>query len=170
MRNILFLVVLTTLVACSQEAEKQIITSAKEVPVKVIPTASEGAEATLFIEGMSCQRMCVSKIEKTMADLEGVESLEIDFNADRDVDICSVKFDQDVISEQEMIEAVQGIAGGVYKVKEVEVKKNVESAVSTQSTRSKKGTSVFRTQGKGKDHNFRIPNIFDVLKKLGGLS
>ncbi len=172
MKNLIFLFSLLTLFACSSERSDTAVSAiipASEVPIKIIPVSDEGASATLYIEGMSCQKMCVSKINKTLADIEGVEVTEVDFDTERPIDHFTVSFDEDKLTEQDLIKAVQGIAGGVYKVKNVEVRKQVDSSSSASVEKGSKKNRFRLKRKQVSNRQFSIPNVFDVLKKLGGL-
>lgn len=169
MKKVFFLFALTALLSCNSNRVEDSNEIQAEVPVKIIPAHGDGGEASLFITGMSCEKMCVSKIKKTLADLDGVESMEVDFVVDREVDQFTVQFDEAKVSEKEMIEAVQGIAGGVYTVTEVEVKKDQATSYKYRTRKSKEQRPTYKSE-KMADHSFKMPNIFEVLKRFGGLN
>ncbi len=168
MKNLLFLFALAILISCSSSAGSDTENSTDATPVKITAVSGEAGQANIHISGMSCEKMCVSKIKKTLADLEGVEDMEIDFDADRTVDVFKVQYDESKLSEKEMIDAVHGIAGGVYKVTEVEVNTATDVTSYNYIPTVRKKRKVFSSK-KVEERSFKMPNIFDALKKFGGI-
>lgn len=115
--------------------------------------------ANIAIDGMACEMMCGSKIASELNGLEGVKNTEIEFKGEGEVNFALVEFDAESVGEQEMIEAVQAIANGHYKVKSVEVKhvmagSNSEEAEDDKVSVAKPGI------------RYPLPNIFSVFSRL----
>lgn len=69
--------------------------------------------ASFTIEGMSCEVMCASKIQKELAATEGVEKATVDFEKKT----ATVEYDSGVISPEKLVEKVEAVNGGdSYKV------------------------------------------------------
>lgn len=71
--------------------------------------------ASFNIEGMSCSIGCASVIEKKLAGLEGVQEAKVDFENKT----ATVSFDAAKQSPEKLVETVEGIADGAYKVSDV---------------------------------------------------
>ena len=69
--------------------------------------------ASFTIEGMSCEIMCASKIQKELTATEGVQNATVDF----DKKLATVEYDAGVTSPEKLIEKVEAVNGGdSYKV------------------------------------------------------
>jgi copper chaperone CopZ len=150
---------------CSNSVENIETDKNGEVNVTFTETAGDGAEryiATIAIEGMACEMMCGNKIAGTLNGLEGVKSTDIEFKGEGEINSAIVDYDHTLISEQEMIEAVNGLANGAYKVKSVNVthykvaESKLDDAVSEEDKVSSYTPSL----------NYQLPNIFSVFSRL----
>lgn len=83
--------------------------------------------ADLSIEGMSCEMMCGGSIKKALAGL-GVTNTEIKMNESEGPDHAIVTYDAAKVSDAQMIEAIQELYDGQYKVVAVTVTKEVKGA------------------------------------------
>ncbi|MDQ3099880.1 MAG: hypothetical protein M3R08_00715 [Bacteroidota bacterium] len=81
--------------------------------------------ADLSIEGMSCEMMCGGSIKKALAKLPGIEQTEIKFVEGDERDHAIVTYDESKVTDAQMIEAIQGLHDGQYKVLAVEITKQV---------------------------------------------
>jgi periplasmic mercuric ion binding protein len=105
MKQFVVFAALVALVSCAnQEPEVIEIPTAKEVVAPVVANAS----SKMFVSGMTCVMGCKGAIEKKLNATEGVESFAITFEDSTAV----VKFDSTVISKEEIIATVDGVAGG----------------------------------------------------------
>lgn len=132
--------------------------------VKVTFTEESGTSekymANIAIDGMACEMMCGSKIAGELNGLNGVKNTEIDFKGEGEVNFAVVEFDANTVSEQEMIEAVQAIANGHYKVNAVEVKHVVAGAETEDEVEEEKVSALKPTL------QYQLPNIFSVFTRL----
>ncbi len=94
----------------------EVVITHKDMNSEVIKTV-----ANLSIDGMTCSAGCGGKIQQDLRALNGVKSTELDFADGRAQNVVSVEFDPAVISENDLIKCVGGIADGQYQVKTVEV-------------------------------------------------
>lgn len=100
--SLLTLIALTFIVySCSNEAK---------------PTESKNMFASFEIEGMVCEHGCKNAIVKDMKGVEGITSFEIDYEAAT----AEVFFDENVITAAAIIEKVEKINDGIYKMKLIE--------------------------------------------------
>lgn len=106
------------LTACNSESKD----SASHFTVeKKIVEGSGKALAKIGVEGMACGVSCVKKIESTLNKLEGVKTASVDFNQDEVTDFANIEYDEEIITEKEMIAAIENLGNGQYKVNSVEL-------------------------------------------------
>ncbi len=88
--------------------------------------------ADLSIEGMSCEMMCGGSIKKALAAL-GVSATEIKMNEAEGPDHAIVTYDDNKITDGQMIEAIQKLHDGQYKVLAITITKEVKGASASNS-------------------------------------
>jgi copper chaperone CopZ len=120
MKNVLFLLFgMLMLLACG-EPPKQALTETvithRDLDSEVIKTV-----AKMNISGMMCADGCGGKIQQDLRALPGVVLTELEFEENRAENIVKVEFDPAVTDEKKLIECVQSIADGKYRVSSVEV-------------------------------------------------
>ena len=164
MKNLFILTIsILMLFGCSNEPSQKTdkTTAMVDVPVtvdeiKVGSIDEVKTVAELEIEGMTCAIGCAKMIKKTVRELDGVEMVTVDFDADRTVDIATVTYNPDKINEYEMAAAVQKLADGQYKVNKILVKKFVFSKALEEE-------EIENNQTSRVDVKFSFPNILDIF-------
>ena len=159
------LIILSILLAisCSQ-GPKENATSEKRAPVKVsyVADIANGGDAQIMIEGMTCERMCVSAVSKSIAAVPSVTIQDMRFDAEKTIDTLIVSFDSNKVTEQQLIDAIESIAGGdTYHVTEVQLSKDAKTSDRGQQEKSWKGPKVAVDT-----YRFEVPNFFDILRKV----
>lgn len=148
---------ITLIFACTSNISNE-VTDIKKSVIQV-----EGDEfvsiATLSIEGMSCAQMCGKQIEKAVTKVNGVISTKIDFDSEKLVDKCVVKFDPKKTSDDELIAAVSGLMDGKYQVREIQLVNTIKVDDVEQDVESDDEASIDIRQ-------FGLPNLFDLLDNL----
>jgi mercuric ion binding protein len=105
MKQFVVFAALVALVSCTnQEPEVIEIPTTKEVVAPVVANAS----SKMFVSGMTCVMGCKGAIEKKLNATEGVASFAITFEDSTAV----VSFDSTMISQEEILATVDGVAGG----------------------------------------------------------
>ena len=126
------------LASCSSTDRPAADVAAAAIERTVKEVSIDGGEpvtfADLSIDGMSCEMMCGGSIKKALAKLPGVNSTEIKFVEGDERDHAIVAYDESKVTDAEMIEAIQKLHDGQYKVLAVEVTKQVKSNSTTTST------------------------------------
>lgn len=157
--------------SCSQQANEgdgtlQEAASQATIDTSVLPS-QDGKEryiATLQIEGMGCAMACGSKISGALAGLNGVHETEIDFVGAGETNSAIVSFDASVISEAEMVRAVNEMKGGHYEVKHVQIvhytPAELNDTIPTGASDEDK-VSLFAPK-----LDYKLPNIFSVFSQL----
>ena len=122
MKKSLYIFALSALVltSCQDKAvETAETTTTTETTVETTTDAKPAAlvgkveTASFAIEGMSCEIMCASKIQKELAATEGVQNATVDFEKKS----ATVEYDSGVISPEKLVEKVEAVNGGdSYKV------------------------------------------------------
>lgn len=147
--------------------------STAEVPANVVRTVEEVAissgipvtSADISIDGMSCEMMCGSSIKKALAKLPGIESTEIKFIEGDEQDHAIVSYDDTKVTDAEMIEAIQALHDGQYKVMAVKVTKQVKSATSSnkQVSNPKESASVTAC---APSSSIILPSLLAILTRI----
>lgn len=160
MKSIHFFLTLTVVsmsffVACSDANSSSETTLEKSIidPAKVLAVDYK-------IEGMTCKMGCAKTIEKTIAGLNGVAASSVNFDEEKG----HFEFDASLISEKEIISAIENVADQ-YKVskwtegvdKEESKEKEIEEIPEETKTENKSTTNVKLLP------SFEIPNIFKLL-------
>ncbi|MFN4122603.1 MAG: heavy-metal-associated domain-containing protein [Flavobacteriales bacterium] len=106
---IVCLVIMIIATSCSNTAKND--AASNEPDVKTV---------VMEIEGMTCEVGCKNAIEKKVAKMEGIQSIQIDFeNA-----TAEVAYDERVTNPEEVIETIESIGGGLYTAKVVLAQKD----------------------------------------------
>ena len=120
MKRILFFVFCVAIMAScgdsTQPTKLETVVTHRDLDSEVNKTV-----AKMSIEGMMCADGCGGKIQQELRALPGVIGTELEFEAERPENVVKVEFDPTVTDEQKLIQCVQAIADGQYKVKTVEV-------------------------------------------------
>lgn len=111
LKNIAFATLITLFViSCKkQDSEKT-----QEISTQKTEIAAENlANASLTIEGMTCEIGCAKTIESKLATSDGVSEAKVDFKSK----IATVTFDKTKQNTQSLTKIVEKIGGGdLYKV------------------------------------------------------
>jgi len=155
----------TLLFACNESSkEKTVIESSYAVEEVFVSDASQANQATFIIEGMTCQMGCVNAVDKALRSVNGVTTVQIDFDAEKTQDVANVTFNESETNAIEMAEKIESIANHAYKVVGVKVTKF--KAAEANNTNENKETEI---EDK-KVLSVVIPNPFNGVLSAFGLS
>lgn len=123
MKKSLFIFALSTLflTSCKDNAAATTETLAATETATTTETKTTAAvgkieTASFTIDGMSCEIMCASKIQKELTATEGVQKATIDFKEK----LATIEYDSAVTSPEKLVEKVEAVNGGdSYKVSNV---------------------------------------------------
>ncbi|MCB9170967.1 MAG: heavy-metal-associated domain-containing protein [Flavobacteriales bacterium] len=171
MRSFKFLPICTVagLMACQQGtspsagAEQNITRNVHEV---TIASGTPVVTADLSIEGMTCEIMCGGAIKDALGKLAGVEDTKIDFKEGEDVDHAIVTFDPEKVSEDQMIQAVQALHEGQYKVLAVDVTRQVLQHPGSASDEGAEGPASTEEQVSVALQGFVLPSLLELLSQI----
>lgn len=106
MKKILFILSFAFLISCQENKTSKIV-------------EPEIIEASVAIGGMTCQIGCANLIESKMIKTEGVTAVQVVFEDS----IGTIQFDKNKISEEQLVDIIENIAGGdLYYVKTISSK------------------------------------------------
>jgi copper chaperone CopZ len=116
---------------------------------KVKKTAANLEKASFKIDGMTCAVGCAKMIEGKLAGLEGVEEAKVNF----DTKEATVSFDPAKQTPEKLVETVQHIADGAYKVSDVKSSGDkayyhVDQEKEKEKKKSKKGSTTKKEESK----------------------
>jgi len=169
MKTALYLSSALFLIVSCQSQSTETVSQEKVVPtIQVVESAeTKKTVASLEIEGMGCAMACGSAISKALSNLDGVVATDIDFDADRDADYAIVEFDENKVSADQMMEAVNTLRKGHYKVSAVTIEQHVPAANNAASTEeSKNGAESPKTKGQIDTRSLTLPNVLDILNRF----
>ncbi len=111
MKTLIFFLSVVLLVSCQNQNNSAVV-------VEKIQEQGEVAKLTakLSIDGMTCAQGCGGKIQKELEKIPGVVTTQLDFVEKRKVNVVTAEFQANKISVEKMMECVNGIADGKYKV------------------------------------------------------
>lgn len=115
--------------------------------------------ARIGVEGMMCEIACGGKIRKELSELKGVASADVEFVDGQPTNYAVVEYNPNLISEAEMVQCVNGIADGLYHVKEVEVTHYIPTA-------NAEGGSEETSEVNMSIDGIRLPGITDLINGL----
>ena len=87
-------------------------------------TSNKNAEelsAKIAINGMTCKHACVSTINKTLKNIDGVKDITIDFDENKTTDFAFVTFDPKTTSPEALMKSIENIGDGLYAVEYIEI-------------------------------------------------
>lgn len=120
MKKSLLVFALSTLFLTSCKDEKvstselttEATTELKSEP-KALAIVGKLETASFNVDGMTCEIMCASKIQKELTATEGVQKATIDFEKK----LATIEYDSGVTSPEKLVEMVEAVNGGdSYKV------------------------------------------------------
>lgn len=163
--------------ACGQQPAAETMESAQATPAvertEISTEITEGTPVTfadLKIDGMTCEQMCGGSIKKALAALPGIASTEIKFDSP-DGDHAVVTYDPNAITDAQMVEAIQKLHEGQYKVLAVTITKQVkvEGAAAEENAGEVKSNEVqaaAATAAKAAEAVSAIPGILEMLSAI----
>lgn len=140
MKKSLFIFALSTLflTSCQDKAvaTTETETTTTKTETKTVAAVGKVETASFTIDGMSCEIMCASKIQKELAATEGVQKASVNFEKK----LATVEYDPAVTSPENLAEKVEAVNGGdSYKVSNM--KSSADHAMLFQEkTKEKKKT------------------------------
>lgn len=105
-------------VGCKNSESKPTEVKEEVTTKKEIAAATKPETASFHIEGMTCAMGCAKTIEKKLADMDGVQSATVDFDAKT----ATVNFDLDKLKSEDLVKTTEACADGkTYKVSDVKL-------------------------------------------------
>ena len=123
---ILFMVISLFAMNCSQPQKTEVLVATSDTEIK------------MEVEGMVCAVGCAKFIEKKVAALDGVSNCKVNFENG----ITQVSYASSQLTEEEIVEVINELNDGQYKVNSVEVKTLKEKSSSPRSKRKESSTEA----------------------------
>lgn len=161
----LFLIALT-FVGCSSQTTQTEPKEVQETTYTYLEESSGQPTARLLVSGMSCEQMCGSRVKGAVAALEGVEDIQLSFDADTEVDTLIVTFDSAIVHAEDMVKAIHELQGSGYHVDQVWLSKEAKTSFYHEERSSSRSE---RDRNKVSAERFSVPNIFDALKRVSSI-
>lgn len=163
--NLLHVAAFGLLVGCSCGPDgEELSVNTDVVRTEIQSVITSGAPVTiasLGIEGMSCEKMCGGAIKKALEGTQGVISADIEFDAEKDIDIAVVKYSAEKVKDAALISVVNELRDGIYKVRSVDVETQVKEEGEAVSEENEVEVSALVP---GKLQMFRITDfVFSVI-------
>lgn len=109
---VVFLSVLFMFISC----EKEVPNESKVNMVKKEKLTVNLKKVSIDIEGMTCEIGCARMIQSKLSKVDGIKSANVNFEKKNGI----VEFDANQISEKEIVNVVEKIAGGdLYKIAKI---------------------------------------------------
>ena len=160
--NVFIATAIALLVSCSSPENTNVASSAGEidrtVTETIITSGTPVTIASLGIEGMSCEKMCGGAIKKALLETEGVISAEIEFDADKDIDVAIVEYNVAAINDNELVGVVHDLRNGIYKVRSVTVENQVKEEGAAEEEDEERTAMV--------PDKVRLPSLMDLLSAV----
>lgn len=121
--------------------------------------------ADLSIDGMSCEMMCGGAIKKALAAL-GVTGTEIKMSETEGPDHAIVTYDESKVSDAQMVEAIQQLYDGQYKVLAITITKEVKGSTTSNNEAQKEEGDDEVSVVVPKD--LVVPSILALLSRILG--
>jgi copper chaperone CopZ len=151
------------LTACDTESKES--TSHFTVEKKIVEGTGK-AVAKIGVEGMACGISCVKKIESTLNKLEGVKTASVDFKQDETTDFANIEYDEDVITEKEMIAAIESLGNGQYKVNSVEVTISKVKYEKIDAVDGENPEKEVKPSANNYSLGIKVPNLLNLVRVI----
>lgn len=119
--------------------------------------------ADYAIDGMVCAMGCAKTIQDEVSNMEGVTLCSVDFESGK----AHVEFDQSMLTEDDIIRVIEGMAEGQYQVHEwVDKEDNLSEVEEEETDESAEVETGSETEGSITEvrlPSFEIPNLFALL-------
>ncbi len=168
---LLLLLVVAVINGCSGSSETETsVADGVKITRSVIKDADqEKCTAKIAVSGMSCSKMCTGAIRGCLKEMNGVKVTDIYFDPERKAgDFAKVEFDQNKVTEKEMIAAIEKLNNGQYKVKSVEIVVSEVSYEKIDDTDKKDEVKTLPAAKVTAFNNIKIsiPGIFAVMARV----
>lgn len=123
MKNLISLALIVVFISCNDSAHESTENLAKENETTEI-TAVKNDSVRFSIEGMTCEIGCVRTVKSRLSKMNGVLTIDMDFDTARTLDYANVTFDNRLVTTNDMKKEIESIANGIYSVNKSDPIKN----------------------------------------------
>lgn len=156
MRKLLSLLVVSSmlLMSCGDNTQPSSNENATE------KTVNANASLDLKIDGMVCKKNCASAIEKSVSEMEGVQSCEIDFENKT----ATVKFNDSSVKEEDIKNNIEALNDGAYKIIKEETDNTEE--VDSELEEAMETVEALNAVTMSANELIKVRNIVELLGSL----
>ncbi|MBL1279530.1 MAG: heavy-metal-associated domain-containing protein [Fluviicola sp.] len=162
MQKIVFIVFLSSLLLACQSEKERIADEHTVVDTDQSEAVIPNQVATMEIDGMACVMSCGSSIKKELKKTNGVSSVEFDFETGRETNIATISYNDELISEEEIVRLISEINDQQFTVGETSSK----SIHTNTATSEAKCPYTERSQVEALSSTIEMPNLLDILSGL----
>lgn len=150
------------LVACNN-AEKENNEPQQETATEEVVQVDANRVLSMEIDGMVCKMGCGGSIRKELKSTGAVAECEFDFEEERETNIAKISYDQNKISEEKLIELVQNLNDGQFKVGKTTAEDLEAKVNETESSDSNDEASI---EINVEENVGGVPNLLELLSGL----
>lgn len=162
MKKPISLLFILSLIACGgSSTPSPAVNVARTESSVTITSGLPVATADLSISGMTCGMGCGGAIKNALAKLPGVSGTEIEFENAEQANHAVVTYDPAKVSDAELIQAVQSLHDGQYKVQAVGITKQVLGTGSLEAPAEAEEAKVNATLP-----DVVLPSVVALLSRL----
>lgn len=155
------LFLLLTLFSCSSEPNVLHLRTVKgknqSAQAKVVPNKM----LTVSVEGMSCEMACGGSIRTNLRSAGGVARVQYDFEDGRKVQTAYISYNDEIISEEEILTIIETINDKQFKTHEHVVQEIGSSKNDPISPPDNGSSKIDVSEG-----SYRIPNLFHIFSNI----
>lgn len=168
--RLLVLAAVAGILSCSRGNTQTEVDQVEDVKItRSVVTDADASKCTakITLDGMSCAKACGGKIKKCLKNIDGIKTADIHFDPERKTrNFATIEFDQKVVTEKEMIAAIEKLNNGQYKVKSVEIVVSEVSYEKIDKEEDKKGDKITSKVTALNNISIAIPSIFGIVAKV----
>lgn len=147
----------------TMQAAADVVRTVQEVSIS---SGTPVSTADISIDGMSCEMMCGGAIKKALAKLPGITDTEIKFVEGDQQDHAIVSYDEAKVTDKQIVETIQSLHDGQYKVLAVQVTKQVKGATSSIKEKCKPKDAAGLTASCAPNSSILLPSLFAILSRI----
>ncbi|MEY4603284.1 MAG: hypothetical protein RIT43_576 [Bacteroidota bacterium] len=149
------------LFSCSSEPDVVHLKTVKGKKVSTQETVVPNKMLTVGIEGMSCEMACGGSIRTNLRSTGGVSRVRYDFEEGRNVQTAFISFNDEKISEEEILSIIETINENQFKTHQHSTQE-IGSSENTSDSPADNGSSKVDVS----ESSYRIPNLFHILSNI----
>lgn len=116
---------------------------------------------TVEIGGMVCEMGCGGSIRKELYALGGVSSVDFDFEEEREMNVATVSYDENLVEIDKIVEILSHMNDGQFTVGKL-TNESIDTSVHNSQLHNEEEESLIDVS----TTSFRTPNLLDLFAEL----